>query len=116
MCGREICRSKRSKLPLLLGLPKMIEEHFLNWIDSNVSPYTFLSEYFYGDVEVTDEKSRKDLMYKWLLAAYEEGYKCGKDINEIAKELDGVVEHYSCSDNYTTHKKIIIKYDVKSKG
>ena len=34
----------------------------------------------------------------------------------IAKELDGVVEHYSCSDNYTSHKKIIIKYDVKSKG
>lgn len=101
----------------------MIEEHFLNWIDSNVSPYTFLSEYFYGDVEVTDEKSRKDLMYKWLLAAYEEGYKCGreyeilrKDINEITKELDGAVEHYSCSDNYTSHKKIIIKYDVKSKG
>ena len=54
-------------------------------------------------------------MYKWLLAAYEEGYKCGREF-EIAKELDGKVEHYSCSDNYTTHKKIIIKYDVKSKG
>ena len=93
----------------------MIEEHFLNWINSNVSPYTFLSEYFYGDVEVTDDKSRKDLMYKWLFAAYEEGYKCGREY-EIAKELDGVVEHYSCSDNYTSHKKIIIKYDVKSKG
>ena len=93
----------------------MIEEHFLNWIDSNVSPYTFLSEYFYGDVEVTDEKSRKDLMYKWLLAAYEEGYKCGREY-DIAKELDGVVEHYSCSDNYTNHKKIVITYDVKSKG
>ena len=94
----------------------MIEEHFLNWIDSNVSPYTFLSEYFYGDAETEDPQQRKDLMYKWLLAAYEEGYKCGRDINEIAKELDGVVEHYSCSDNYTSHKKIIIKYDVKSKG
>jgi len=56
----------------------MIEEHFLTWFNSNVSSYTFLSEYFYGDVEVNDEKSRKDLMYKWLLAAYEEGYKCGQ--------------------------------------
>ena len=37
-------------------------------------------------------------------------------LNTIATELDGVVEHYSCSDNYTSHKKIIIKYDVKSKG
>ena len=101
----------------------MIEEHFLNWIDSNVSPYTFLSEYFYGDVETEDPQQRKDLMYKWLLAAYEEGYKCGreyeilrKDINEITKEPGGAVEHYSCSDNYTSHKKIIITYDVKSKG
>ena len=56
----------------------MIEEHFLNWIDSNVSPYTFLSEYFYGDAETEDPQQRKDLMYKWLLAAYEEGYKCGR--------------------------------------
>ena len=37
-------------------------------------------------------------------------------LNMIAKELDGAVEHYSCSDNYTNHKKIIITYDVKSKG
>ena len=37
-------------------------------------------------------------------------------LNAIVKELDGAVEHYSCSDNYTTHKKIVITYDVKSKG
>jgi hypothetical protein len=37
-------------------------------------------------------------------------------LNMIAQELDGKVEHYSCSDNYTSHKKIIITYDVKSKG
>ena len=37
-------------------------------------------------------------------------------LNTIAEELGGKVEHYSCSDNYTNHKKIIIKYDVKSKG
>ena len=37
-------------------------------------------------------------------------------VHREGKELDGVVEHYSCSDNYTSHKKIIIKYDVKSKG
>ena len=67
MCGREICRSKRSKLPLLLGLPKMNEE----------------------------QKEK---------------------LNTIATELDGKVEHYSCCDNYTSHKKIVITYDVKSKG
>ena len=37
-------------------------------------------------------------------------------LNMITTELDGKVEHYSCSDNYTSHKKIVIKYDVKSKG
>jgi 5-hydroxyisourate hydrolase-like protein (transthyretin family) len=67
MCGREICRPKWSKLPLLLGLPKMNEE----------------------------QKEK---------------------LNTIATELDGKVEHYSCCDNYTSHKKIVITYDVKSKG
>ena len=37
-------------------------------------------------------------------------------LNMITTELDGKVEHYSCSDNYTSHKKIVITYDVKSKG
>ena len=37
-------------------------------------------------------------------------------LNTIATELDGKVEYYSCSDKYTSHKKIVIKYDVKSKG
>jgi cell division protein ZapA (FtsZ GTPase activity inhibitor) len=37
-------------------------------------------------------------------------------LNIIAQELDGKVEHYSCSDNYTNHKKIVITYDVKPKG
>jgi cell division protein ZapA (FtsZ GTPase activity inhibitor) len=37
-------------------------------------------------------------------------------LNTIATELDGKVEHYSCCDNYTSHKKIVITYDVKSKG
>ena len=40
-----------------------------------------MSEYFYGDAETEDPQQRKDLMYKWLLAAYEEGYKCGIGIN-----------------------------------
>ena len=57
----------------------MIEEHFLNWIDSNVSPYTFLSEYFYGDCEIEDKEQRKDMMYKWLVASFTEGYNCGRN-------------------------------------
>jgi len=29
-------------------------------------------------------------------------------LNTIATELDSVVEYYSCCDNYTSHKKIVI--------
>lgn len=57
-----------------------MNEDFQNWFDSNVSPWTFLSEYFYGDCEIEDKEKRKDIMYKWLLAAYEEGYKAKNSI------------------------------------
>lgn len=57
-----------------------MNEDFQNWFDSNVSPWTFLSEYFYGDCEIEDKEKRKDMMYKWLLAAYEEGYKAKNSI------------------------------------
>lgn len=35
--------------------------------------FAFRSEYFYGDVENPDEQKRKDLMYWWLKAAYDQG-------------------------------------------
>ena len=47
-----------------------MNEDFQNWFDSNVSAWSFLSEYFYGDCEIEDKEKRKDIMYKWLLAAY----------------------------------------------
>lgn len=55
-----------------------IEEFFLDWINSNCSAYTFLLEYFYDDVEIEDYVVRRDMMYKWLLAAYKEGFLAGR--------------------------------------
>ena len=39
-----------------------------------------------------------------------------EQLNKIAKELGGKLECYTCADLYTEHKRIIIDYDVKSKG
>ena len=52
----------------------MIEDEFLSWIDGNVSPYSFMIEYFYGDCELENVTLRKELLYKWLLAAFSEGW------------------------------------------
>lgn len=51
------------------------EEAFLDWINSNAGPYSFLIEHFYGDCEVESIETRRDLLYKWMLAAFEEGWK-----------------------------------------
>ena len=52
-----------------------MNKDFETWFNDNMTPYTFRSEWFYGDVEIDDKELRKDMMYKWLLAAYEEGCK-----------------------------------------
>lgn len=51
------------------------EEAFLDWINSNVGPYSFLIEHFYTDCENESAETRKDSLYKWMLAAFEEGCK-----------------------------------------
>lgn len=58
------------------------EEAFLDWINSNVGPYSFLIEHFYTDCENESAKIRKDLLYKWMLAAFEEGWNAagGSDL------------------------------------
>jgi hypothetical protein len=56
-----------------------MNKDFETWFTDNMTPYTFRSEWFYGDVEIDDKELRKDMMYKWLLAAYEEGCKINKE-------------------------------------
>ena len=54
------------------------EEAFVEWFNDFYSPYTFRSEWFYGDAEVGDVKTRQDLMYKWLHSAFLTGYNMGR--------------------------------------
>ena len=55
-----------------------VEMGFNQWFNGNYGPLTFRSEWFYGDCEVEDEKTRKDLLYKWIHAAYVAGYERGR--------------------------------------
>ena len=67
-----------------------MNKDFETWFNDNMTPYTFRSEWFYGDVEIDDKELRKDMMYKWLLAAYEEGCK-----NEVQCCLPQTQEKWS---------------------
>jgi hypothetical protein len=45
---------------------------FDDWFNS-LEGFAFRSEYFYGDVETPDEQKRKNSMYLWLKASYDQG-------------------------------------------
>ena len=53
------------------------ESGFVEWFNDLYGVYSHRCEWFYGDCEVEDEKTRKDLMYKWIHAAYVSGYERG---------------------------------------
>ncbi len=53
------------------------ENGFVEWFNDFHGPYSFRSEWFFGDCEVGDEKTHKDIMYGWLHAAYVSGYEAG---------------------------------------
>jgi hypothetical protein len=40
-----------------------------------IQGFSMRSEYFYGDCVNPDEQKRKDLMYQWLVCAYNQGMK-----------------------------------------
>lgn len=53
------------------------EDGFVDWFNGDYGSYSLRSEWFFGDCEVEDEKTRKDLLYKWIHAAYIAGYERG---------------------------------------
>ena len=62
---------------------------FDDWFNS-LEGFAFRSEYFYGDAGVQDEEKRKDLMYQWLKASYDQGVqdssKCDENSTNINKK------------------------------
>ena len=55
-----------------------IEDAFQEWFNDLYGGFAFRSEYFFGDAEVEDVKTRQDLMYKWLHSAFVMGYNMGR--------------------------------------
>jgi hypothetical protein len=54
------------------------ELSFVEWFNGDYGSFSLRSEYFFGDCEVKDENTLKDLMYKWLHSAYLNGYNMGR--------------------------------------
>ena len=55
-----------------------IEDAFQEWFNDLSGGFAFRSEYFFGDAEVEDVKTRQDLMYKWVHSAFVMGYNMGR--------------------------------------
>ena len=53
------------------------EVAFDNWFHGIYGRFALRSEYFYGDCTLDDEENLKDLMYKWVHAAFATGYERG---------------------------------------
>jgi hypothetical protein len=66
-----------------------IEESFVEWFNADYGPYTWRCEYFFGDCKVEDEKTRKDLMYKWVHAAFQAGYERAQYATLESQQLGG---------------------------
>ncbi len=55
------------------------EEGFVEWFNGDYgSPYSLRSEWFFGDTKICDEKTRGDMMYRWVHSSFLEGYNMGR--------------------------------------
>lgn len=55
-----------------------IESAFNEWFHGDYGRYSIRSEYFYGDCEIGDVKTRQDLLKKWIYASFFEAYQRGR--------------------------------------
>lgn len=51
------------------------EEAFVKWFNDLYGPYSLRSEWFHGDCEEQDVNQRKEIMRKWIHAAFVAGYE-----------------------------------------
>ena len=58
---------------------------FTTWFNEIYGVYSHRCEWFFGDCEVEDVKTRKDLLYKWIHAAYCAGYSENKALKALDK-------------------------------
>jgi len=55
------------------------EQAFVEWFNGDYGEYSLRSEAFFTDCLVGDEKTRQDLLYKFIVAAFMAGYKGGRN-------------------------------------
>jgi hypothetical protein len=54
-----------------------IEKEFENWFNDFYGRFSFRVEHFYEDCEVEDVKTRRELLRKWMVTSFHEGYERG---------------------------------------
>lgn len=64
-----------------------LEDEFQKWFNDDswmeiCGGFSFRSEWFFGDAEIRDEKTRKDLMYKWIRASFVAGWEAAHHKND----------------------------------
>ena len=64
------------------------EQQFVDWFNGDYGIFCLRSEYFYKDCEVKDEKTIKDLMYKWVHVAFVSGFERGRYAELEERELE----------------------------
>lgn len=70
---------KMSKLPIHdWNFSEESEVEFSEWFNDLYGNFSSRSEYFFEDCKVKDEKTLKDLMYKWIHVAFVTGFQRGK--------------------------------------
>ena len=53
------------------------EEAFVEWFNADYGKFSLRSEAFFSDCLVGDEKTRQDILYKWVTEAFMAGYQEG---------------------------------------
>lgn len=55
-----------------------IETAFNEWFHGDYGPYSYRSEAFYTDCEISDIKTRQDILKSWIYASFYEGFMKGQ--------------------------------------
>jgi hypothetical protein len=55
------------------------EQAFVEWFNGDYGKYSLRSEAFFADCLIGDEKTRQDLLYKFIVAAFMAGYEEAKN-------------------------------------
>jgi hypothetical protein len=66
------------------------EEGFVEWFHDLYGGYSLRSEWFYGDCDVEDVKTRQSILASWLHSAYIAGYEAAN--YAILEENVGLTE------------------------